>query len=358
MDNEGLIFIPDISGYTKFINQTEIEHSRFIIQELLEVLISSNKLSLNISEIEGDAILFYRFGKPPAIKEMYQQVEAMFCNFHKQLKQYEKRRICPCQACQNAKDLTLKVITHHGEFSTYSVREFKKLIGKDVIKAHQLLKNDIPTHEYWLITEDLFHPQHCNEMFPEWIQWRKGSKQDEHHDIGFHYSFLTPLKEGLTEDVKNELAIKGDRIKMITRQKDFSVDIEKLFGVVVDLTQRIKWIEGIDAVENISTPMPQIGTVHHCIMGKSANVLITSDFKKDSQTIILEETDKRKIGTCQMLLEKKGENNTTMTFNFFLKKNPLFIIFFKLFVKNKVSSALSKSLVNLDLYLKSLSTAA
>src|SRR5688500_14286543 len=144
MDKQGLLFIPDISGYTKFINTTEIEHSRYIIQELLEILINSNNINLKISEIEGDAILFYRFGETPSIEEMYRQVESMFCNFHKYLKRYDERRICGCKACEGAKELSLKVITHHGEFSTYTVSEFNKLIGKDVIKAHQLLKNDIP----------------------------------------------------------------------------------------------------------------------------------------------------------------------------------------------------------------------
>ena len=58
MDNRGLLFIPDISGFTRFINQTDIEHSRLIIQELLEVLINANQIGLEVSEIEGDAILF------------------------------------------------------------------------------------------------------------------------------------------------------------------------------------------------------------------------------------------------------------------------------------------------------------
>ena len=38
MENRGLLFIPDISGFSRFVNEVEIEHSRFIIQQLLEVL--------------------------------------------------------------------------------------------------------------------------------------------------------------------------------------------------------------------------------------------------------------------------------------------------------------------------------
>jgi hypothetical protein len=58
MENRGLLFIPDISGFSQFVNEVELEHSRFIIQQLLEVLIRANDSGLQISEIEGDAILF------------------------------------------------------------------------------------------------------------------------------------------------------------------------------------------------------------------------------------------------------------------------------------------------------------
>ena len=85
MENKGLLFIPDISGFTKFVHESEIEHSRFIIQELLEILINANQIGLEISEIEGDAILFYKYGDPPALQELYKQVEKMFCAFHRHL---------------------------------------------------------------------------------------------------------------------------------------------------------------------------------------------------------------------------------------------------------------------------------
>ena len=78
MESKGLLFIPDISGFTRFVTEMEIEHSRHIIQELLEVLIDANQLGLEVSEIEGDAILFYKYGSPPAIDSIYLQVEKMF----------------------------------------------------------------------------------------------------------------------------------------------------------------------------------------------------------------------------------------------------------------------------------------
>ena len=46
MENRGLLFIPDISGFTRFVTETEIGHSRLIIQELLDILINSNEIAL------------------------------------------------------------------------------------------------------------------------------------------------------------------------------------------------------------------------------------------------------------------------------------------------------------------------
>src|SRR5688572_33187543 len=117
MDNRGLIFIPDISGFTRFVNEVEIEHSRHIIQELLEVIINANQIGLEISEIEGDAILFYKYGDKPELEDIYKQVAKMFCAFHKYLVVYDHRRLCQCKACAGTKELTLKVITHYGEFT-------------------------------------------------------------------------------------------------------------------------------------------------------------------------------------------------------------------------------------------------
>jgi hypothetical protein len=349
MDNQGLLFIPDISGYTQFINNTEIEHSRYIIQELLEVLVNSNNTGLKISEIEGDAILFYRFGKAPSIEEIYRQVETMFCNFHKYLNQYDERRICTCKACKQAKDLTLKIITHHGEFSTYTVREFSKLIGKDVIKAHQLLKNDIPLHEYWLIADNIFHENESKSKLPGWLEWEQGLKKDDANEIGFYYSMLSPLKENLPPD-ENELGIKGASVKIFTTQKEFNEDIDTMFITVADFSLRPKWMEGVTAIENVTTKIPQVGTVHSCIVGKNANVLVTSGFKKDDKTITIEETDKRRMGTGQFILERKGENKTLMSFNFLLRKNPLMLGVFNLFMKKKLERTFRKSLDNLANY--------
>ncbi len=203
MQNRGLLFIPDISGFTQFVNEVEIEHSRFIIQQLLEILIKANDLGLEISEIEGDAILFYKFGEPQKLESLYQQVEKMFLAFHEYLIAYDHRKICQCKACVSAIDLSLKIITHYGEFTPLNVQRFNKLIGKDVIVAHQLLKNDIAQHEYWLVTKNLLQDKQPAQL-AQWMHWDSSAKQTGSGDISFLYTQLGPLKNKIPRPSTHE----------------------------------------------------------------------------------------------------------------------------------------------------------
>lgn len=193
MEQKGFIFIPDISGFTNFVNSVELAHSRHVIKELLEIIIEANQMQLKISEVEGDAVLFYALGDPPDLDVIYAQVERMFLSFHKHLQIYEGRRTCHCNACISAINLSLKIISHYGEFGKYNIGDFKKLIGKDIIIAHQLLKNDISKHEYWLISGSLSREK-SPQIFKHWMQWDCGSKKIGQDEIPFHFTHLSPLK--------------------------------------------------------------------------------------------------------------------------------------------------------------------
>ena len=87
-----LIFIPDISGFTEFVHTTEVAHSQHIVRELLEKIIDSNMIGLEISEIEGDAVLFYRMGDAPTADELLEQVRSMYLKFHEHLRLYKQQR--------------------------------------------------------------------------------------------------------------------------------------------------------------------------------------------------------------------------------------------------------------------------
>ena len=164
---EGLLFLPDISGFTNFINRTSSEHSKHIIAELLEILIDQNELGLELAEIEGDALFFYKEGPLPSRQEILAQAHKMYTAFHSHLLLYDNLRICSCGACKSAADLKLKFIVHAGPLDYIEVRGFKKPHGKDVIVAHRLMKNSVPGDEYILLSNAVHgHENQVEDFLP------------------------------------------------------------------------------------------------------------------------------------------------------------------------------------------------
>ncbi|TFF36126.1 DUF2652 domain-containing protein [Mucilaginibacter psychrotolerans] len=82
---EGNLLIPDISGFTRFVQITDIETGSYIISRLLAVLLDSNMLNLKISEIEGDAILFYKLGERLSRQNILAQFDAMQDRFRSEI---------------------------------------------------------------------------------------------------------------------------------------------------------------------------------------------------------------------------------------------------------------------------------
>jgi len=163
--NEALIFIADISGFTKFVRNTDPLVGQSITSQLLSTIIDSNALGLKVVEIEGDAILFCKFGKPPELSLILSQYQSMLVSFKKKLQEINT-------ALNTNFDLSLKLITHYGSLIEYSLNGFIKFYGEALIVAHRLLKNSLESRNYVLITDELLavvkHENH-DKPLPNWV---------------------------------------------------------------------------------------------------------------------------------------------------------------------------------------------
>ena len=50
--------------------------------------------------------------------------------------------------------LSLKMIVHYGAITQYRINGFRKLYGEVVLEAHLLLKNELDSHSYILMTDE------------------------------------------------------------------------------------------------------------------------------------------------------------------------------------------------------------
>ena len=161
---EGALVLADISGYSKFIAQTEVDHSWSILHELLDTMVRSLSGRMDVSQVEGDAILFISGLSTP---EVITAVEGTFVAFHRRLRDMQAVTTCPCSACANIGMLKLKFVVHHGKFSRQRLGAVEQLHGTDVIVAHRLLKNTVPSKEYLLVTDAVLErlPAERREQF-------------------------------------------------------------------------------------------------------------------------------------------------------------------------------------------------
>jgi hypothetical protein len=147
---EGLLVLADISGYTAFVAKTEVDHSWEILHELLETMVRSVEGTLEVSQVEGDAILFI---SGLTDEEVVKALDNTFVCFHRRLRDMQSVTTCPCNACANIGILKLKFVVHRGTFSRQRLGAVEQLHGTDVIVAHRLLKNQVPSKEYLLVTQ-------------------------------------------------------------------------------------------------------------------------------------------------------------------------------------------------------------
>ncbi len=262
-----LLFIPDISGYTQFVQNTEVEHSQHVISELLELLINANIEDLKLAEIEGDALFFYKEGSILSKEKLLTQIEHMFTAFYGHLKMLEKNRICPCNACATAPNLQLKIIAHTGELRFLDVQDSHKPFGQSVIEAHRLLKNSIGSDNYTLISEDLSEVVGLShDYFSEIFSFKKGKDSYDGIEIAYLYSEIDNENLKLTPFAQPKI-VDLARKSCLSITKEFPISAEILLEYITNYTYRHEWVKGVDKFEYNIDEVTRIGTEHTCIIG-------------------------------------------------------------------------------------------
>lgn len=276
---KSLLFIPDISGFTEFIQTTEVEHSQHVIAELLEVLISANTQELELAEIEGDALFFYKEEQLTSQERLLAQMETMFTAFYGHLKNLEKNRICPCNACATAHKLDLKIVAHSGALQFIQVQGNRKPFGQEVIEAHRLLKNSIGSNHYVLISKELAKDIELPlYYYSKAYRFMEGDDTYDGKTMPYIYSIIDKKKLNLSAFAQSK-KVTLDRSPDIELQKRFPISAQALLELITNYSYRHLWIEGVDEFIYNENEVTRVGTEHLCVInGKQLNfVTVTKD---------------------------------------------------------------------------------
>jgi hypothetical protein len=260
-ETNSTILIPDISGFTAFMTNTELGHASKAINMLIEAILEAVGEEYDVSEVLGDAVLLIKKGPAPSKKEILATCLRIFNAFHFRRKWIEQHTVCPCGACQAMGKLSLKFVVHHGPLAEMKVGRFVTQSGTEMIVAHRLLKNSINNNEYLLMTEKLLQQVTDSTESVE-MEWSKSS--DEYDSIGkidYRFTLLTdsrikvpdppvPIIDYLTDDTAYH------EIPIAANFRDAYMEIMNIPG-------RSHWMPGLQGVEQ-DGPHVVIGSIHSC----------------------------------------------------------------------------------------------
>lgn len=264
--SSSLLFLPDISGFTEFVQTTEVEHSQHVISELLEVLIEANTEQLQLAEIEGDALFFYKENEIPSLEKLLAQVEHMFTAFYSHLKLLEKNRICPCNACSSAPKLQLKIIAHCGKLQFINVQNNRKPFGTQVIEAHRLMKNAVDSDNYVLLSKELTNHIHLSDSYKTKLyNFKAGSNSYDKKELKYLYSIIDK-KELKLKPFQLAKKIEFDKAPSFVIENQFPIAANELLEYITNFNYRKHWVDEIVDFEFNPNEVNRIGTEHICVI--------------------------------------------------------------------------------------------
>ncbi|WP_299272258.1 DUF2652 domain-containing protein [uncultured Psychroserpens sp.] len=342
MTQNAILFIPDISGFTEFVHNTDIYHSRHIISELLELLIDHNNMGLELAEIEGDALFLYKLEDQVDLNKIREQVKDMYLAFHKHLKRYEFQRICNCGACSSAYNLSLKFIVHYGEIEFITIKDIKKPYGSNVIKVHRLLKNKVPLEEYAMFTETLI-PETLDaslNMLTETYDF--GNIKISYEPLE-HLKSLLPVIKPIPDDVPKH--------KLFDSTETIQTPILELYEVISNFDYRLLWVKGVDRLEYEKNKVNRSGLKHQCLINKKHVEQTTIKKKVASNQLVYGEATREIPFTKRVhvyyVLEEIKNGYTKLNIEVFADFKPLRVLMRPIMKKNfqKIISENIKELI-------------
>ncbi len=283
---KSLLFLPDISGFTEFVQNTEINHSQHIIAELLEVLIDANVLDLQLAEIEGDALFLYKEEEVPSLEKLLAQIETMFTAFYSHLKLLEKNRVCPCNACSSAPKLQLKIIAHSGELQFINVHDNRKPFGVQVIEVHRLMKNSINSDNYVLLSKQLADDIELSTNYQSKLfDFKMGENEYDGRKIKYIFSEINKHELKL-KPFAQARRIEFNKPPSLYFDKQFPVSASQLLQFITNYAYRHEWVEGVDKFEYNENEVTRLGTEHVCVLnGKHLNFITITKKGKPGQLV-------------------------------------------------------------------------
>jgi hypothetical protein len=238
---KGYLLLADVSGFTEFLADTELDHAQAILGQVLDSIVNNLTPTMSLSEVEGDAVFVYALESRVTRGELVAElVEATYADFRDLQRNMLRNATCPCRACRSIGVLDLKFVTHFGEFAFREVAGKWAPIGSSVNIAHRLLKNRITESTGWrgyaLFSEAAIHQ---TRLAPSGFH----ASRESYEHLGTIRTFSNDLHRRYDEIIEQRrVALRADEVHA-ELSYDFDMPRPVVWDWLNDTAKRTRWMQ-------------------------------------------------------------------------------------------------------------------
>src|SRR5438067_6860236 len=135
--------IADISGYTGYLADVELDHAQDILADLVGAVVTALRPNFRLAKLEGDAAFTFMTADKIDGSMLLDTIERCYFGFRRRRRDVQQATSCECNACARIPDLDLKFVVHHGKATRQKVAARDELLGSDAIVVHRMRKTDV-----------------------------------------------------------------------------------------------------------------------------------------------------------------------------------------------------------------------
>ena len=266
------LLIADISGYTRYLAGSELDHAQDILADLMTTVVGALRPGFRLAKLEGDAAFAYSVTDRVDGSQLMDTIERTYFAFRRRLRDISQATSCECNACVLMPRLDLKVIAHHGSIIRHRIAGREELVGSDVIVAHRLLKNHV-VERLGTSAYALFSGACMSAMGVDPRALGMTGYLDTDDDMGEVEGYVHDLGAAWIAEQQLRRTIVTDKDAGYVFEVVHPAPRDIVWSFMTDPAIRPRWQAGVDRSTSYRRrPRRGIGTTNHCMHGKDVIV--------------------------------------------------------------------------------------
>ncbi len=310
----GCLLLADITGYTSYLQGTELQHAQDVLADLLETIIAGVEPPFEVAKLEGDAIFAHMPATLVDAPLLFDTIEATYFAFRRRLRDVVHSTTCDCNACVLIPSLDLKFFVHSGSYVVRRIGRSEELTGADVVLVHRLLKGSarevIANDAYLVLTSEALDAIDGDAEALGLVA------HVEHFDVGDVNVFIENLQDRWASEESQTNGVVTAEAALGTFESTLPRTPKELWPWLTDPRKRLEWQKDLETIDEFVEGRRGVGTVNHCAHGGSVTVQQVLDWHPFKTYTIRAETDESGAVLIVTTVFAPTEGGTKVTYYF------------------------------------------